>query len=59
MEAAKIILDAMKNNNKPLKSGEIVALTGIDKKEVDKTLKQLVKEAKIHSPQRCYYEIKK
>ncbi len=59
METTKTILDVLKKNNKPMKAGEIAEITGVDKKEVDKALKQLVKEAKIHSPQRCFYEIKK
>ncbi|MCX7862008.1 MAG: replication protein [Bacteroidales bacterium] len=58
METTKVVLDAMKKANKPLRSGEIAELTGIDKKEVEKAIKQLVAEAKIHSPKRCFYEPK-
>jgi len=49
----------MKKADKPLRSGEIAEITGIDKKEVEKAIKQLVTESKIHSPKRCYYEVKK
>ncbi|MDD3049546.1 MAG: ArsR family transcriptional regulator [Candidatus Cloacimonetes bacterium] len=59
MEAAKtIILEAMKKSGKPLKAGEISELTGVDKKEVDKILKNLKNEELIDSPKRCYYEVK-
>lgn len=43
---------------KPLKAGEIAELSGLDKKEVDKIIKKLKTEEKIHSPKRCYYEPK-
>ena len=29
--------------------------TGIEKKEVEKIIKKLVKEGKVESPKRCYY----
>lgn len=40
---------------KPMKAGEVAEATGIDKKEVDKIIKKLVKEGKVESPQRCFY----
>lgn len=43
---------------KPLKGGEIAAIAGIDKKEVDKAIKNLKKEEKIISPKACYYQPK-
>ncbi len=58
METTKVILDAMKKANKPMKAGEIAEITGIDKKEVEKAIKQLVADAKIYSPKRCFYELK-
>lgn len=42
-----------------MKSGEIAEASGVDKKEVDKVIKKLVAEGKLHSPQRCFYDIKK
>ncbi len=41
------------------KAGEVAVETGIDKAEVDKTIKKLVKEGKVVSPKRCYYEVAK
>lgn len=54
-DTKQIVLDAMKNAAKPLRSGEIAELTQLDKKEVEKIIKQLQKEGKINSPVRCCY----
>ena len=53
------ILKTIKDSGKALKSGEIAALSGIDKKEVDKAIKVLKSENKIYSPKRCFYDIQK
>jgi len=58
MENTKTILETLKKSGKALKAGEIAELTGIDKKEVDKAIKQLIAESKISSPKRCFYEAK-
>jgi DNA-binding IclR family transcriptional regulator len=52
------VLDILKNNGEPMKSGEIAEVSGIEKKEVDKALKTLMTEELIHSPKRCFYEAK-
>lgn len=59
MEISEIILKTLAKAAKPLKGGEIATLSGIDKKEVDKSLKVLQKTGKIFSPQRCFHDIKK
>ena len=41
---------------KPMKSGEVAAETGLDKAEVDKVIKKLVREGRVESPKRCYYQ---
>ncbi len=58
MEKEDTILKALKTAGKPMKMGELAESTGIEKKEIDKILKNLMKEGKIHSPIRCYYDIK-
>ncbi|WP_456465268.1 winged helix-turn-helix transcriptional regulator [Persephonella sp.] len=55
MSVEQKVLEAMKKAGKPLKTGEIAELTGLDKKEVEKAIKKLKKEGKIESPKRCYY----
>ncbi len=55
METKTIVLETLKQADKPLKSGDIAALAHIDKKLVDKTIKTLKDEGLIHSPKRCFY----
>ena len=42
-----------------MRAGEIAAALGVEKTEVDKVIKKLVKDEKICSPERCYYDLKK
>jgi len=58
MDTKEKVLQTIKKNNNPMKAGEIAETSGIDKKEVEKAIKQLVKEDKIHSPKRCFYASK-
>lgn len=53
------VLAVMTAAGKPLKAGEIAELSGLDKKEVEKTMNELKKEEKIFSPVRCAWEVKK
>ena len=55
METKTIVLETLKQADKPLKSGEIAEMAQIDKKLVDKTIKTLMVEDLIHSPKRCFY----
>jgi DNA-binding transcriptional regulator GbsR (MarR family) len=52
------VLAALKGAEKPLKAGEIVDLTGLDRKEVDKAMKALKDEGAIVSPKVCFWEAK-
>jgi predicted transcriptional regulator len=52
------VLDAMKKAGKALKAGEIAELSGLDKKEVDKAMKELKAEGAIESPKVCYWQPK-
>jgi DNA-binding MarR family transcriptional regulator len=58
MDTQEIVLKTLKASAEPLKGGEIAEKSGIDKKEVDKAIKKLVKEELIHSPKRCFYAAK-
>ncbi|GCC11473.1 hypothetical protein IPdc08_01528 [archaeon] len=49
------VLEVMKKAGKPMKSGEIASLTGIETKEVSNIIKVMRKEGKVKSPKRCYY----
>jgi Mn-dependent DtxR family transcriptional regulator len=59
MDAVELVVKVLSESKEPLKSGEIAEKAGIDKKLVDKAIKELKKEEKIESPKRCYYTLKK
>jgi len=56
MEIKEIVLKTLQDSDQPLKGGEIAEKSGVDKKEVDKAIKQLKDEEKIFSPKRCFYD---
>lgn len=56
MENVEIVLEAMKKAGIPLNAGKIVEMTGLDRKEVDKAMKQLKTQGAISSPKVCYWE---
>ena len=58
MEAKELVLDAMKKAGVPLNAGKIVELTGLDRKEVDKAMKQLKANEAIVSPKMCFWQPK-
>ena len=58
MEAIEIVMKTLGSSPDPLKSGDIAAKSGIEKTEVDKALKKLLKEEKVISPIRCFYALK-
>ena len=53
METKDKVLAVMKEAGTPLNAGKIAELSGIDRKEVDKAMKQLKEEGAIVSPGRC------
>jgi DNA-binding IscR family transcriptional regulator len=55
MGTNETVLATLKKSAKPMKSGEIATAAGIDKKEVDKAIKDLKKKGLITSPKNCYY----
>jgi uncharacterized protein YaaQ len=52
------VMAALQSAGKPLKAGEIVDLTGLDRKEVDKAMKALKDEGAIVSPKVCFWQPK-
>ncbi|MCF7918756.1 MAG: MarR family transcriptional regulator [Candidatus Cloacimonetes bacterium] len=59
MDNKQKIIELMRKAGQPLKAGEIVELSGLEKTVVDKVMKELQKEEAIVSPKRCYWEAKK
>lgn len=53
MENKNKVLQAMREAGEPLNAGKIVELSGLDRKEVDKAMKELKAEGAIVSPVRC------
>ena len=53
METKEKVLQTMKEAGEPLNAGKIAEISGIDRKEVDKAMKQLKEEGAITSPVRC------
>ena len=58
MEIKDKVLETLKSSEKPLKGGEIAEISGIDKKDVDKAIKQLKTDDLVESPKRCFYSVK-
>lgn len=56
METKEKVLETMKTAGEPLNAGKIAELSGLDRKEVDKAMKQLKDEGAIISPVRCKWE---
>lgn len=59
MENYQAVLEFFEKAEAPVRAGEVVEGTGLEKKEVDKAMNKLKKEEKIVSPKRCYWELKK
>ena len=56
MEIKEIVLKTLQESDQPLKGGEVAEKSGVDKKDVDKAIKQLKDEELIFSPKRCFYD---
>ncbi|AJA48307.1 hypothetical protein CPAST_c22370 [Clostridium pasteurianum DSM 525 = ATCC 6013] len=59
MSTKESIIKILSETEHSLKTNEIVNLVNIEKKEVEKAIKELKAEGKIVSPKRCYYSISK
>lgn len=55
MSNEDLVLKALNDAGKALKSSEIASAAGIDTKEVSKAIKDLKSNGKVCSPKRCYY----
>jgi biotin operon repressor len=56
MNETEQVLEAMKKAGIPVNAGKLVELTGLDRKEIDKAMKQLKANGSIVSPKMCYWE---
>jgi DNA-binding MarR family transcriptional regulator len=55
MDIKEAVLKVLEESPEPMRPGDIAQKAGLDKKEVDKAIKDLKKEEKIISPKRCFY----
>ena len=55
MNAVELVFKTLQSTEEPLKAGEIADATKLDKKEVDKAMKELKAEGLIVSPKRCLW----
>ena len=53
MNAKEKVLTTMVEAGEPMNAGKIAELSGLDRKEVDKAMKELKEEGAIVSPVRC------
>jgi hypothetical protein len=58
MKPKDIVLKTMKEKSAPMRTGEIVEATGLDKKVVEKAMKTLKTDETIYSPKRCFWQAK-
>ena len=58
MDSIEKVLKVLKDNTEPMKAGEIAEKAGLEKKDVDKAMKQLKADEKIISPKRCFWTAK-
>ena len=53
MNAKEKVLATMVEAGEPMNAGKIAEMSGLDRKEVDKAMKELKEEGAIVSPARC------
>ena len=59
MNDTEKVIKAFKNSEEPLNATKVSQISGVEKKEVDKIMKELKKDETIYSPKRCYWAFKK
>jgi predicted transcriptional regulator len=55
MKPEELVFQTLQTSGEPLKAGDIVTATNLDKKEVDKAMKTLKTEGRIVSPKKCFW----
>ena len=57
MDAREQVIEAFRSSDEPLNAKKVSEISGVDKKEVDKIMKDLKKDETIVSPKRCYWTL--
>ena len=55
MDDREKVIEAFRSSDEPLNAKKVSEISGVDKKEVDKIMKDLKKDETIVSPKRCYW----
>jgi predicted Zn-ribbon and HTH transcriptional regulator len=58
MDDKEKVIKVFKDSEEPLNASKVSEISGLEKKEVDKIMKELKKDEIIYSPKRCYWTIK-
>ena len=58
MDNKEKVIKAFKDSEEPLNATKVSQISGLEKKEDDKIMKELKKSEIIYSPKRCYWTIK-
>jgi len=56
MDTVEKVFETIKKAGQPVSAGQIVEMSGIERKEVDKAMKKLKTSGTISSPKNCYWE---
>ena len=56
MDNVQKVLETIKASAEPLNAGKVAELSGLYRKEVDKSMAKLKADGKIESPKRCYWQ---
>lgn len=59
MDIQDKIIKTFEKAAKPLRTGELAEMAGVDKKDAEKAIKKLKEAGSIYSPKRCYYDIRR
>jgi hypothetical protein len=59
MDNVNIVMETIKQVGTPVNAGKIVEISGLDRKDVDKAMKQLKDSGAIVSPKKCFWEAAK
>ena len=51
------VIEAFRSSEDPLNATKVSDISGVEKKEVDKIMKELKKDETIISPKRCYWTL--
>ena len=57
MDNKEKVIKAFADSDEPLNAGKVAELSGVERKEVDKIMKELKKDDTIVSPKRCKWTL--